>query len=317
MSYLDDMRNKLKQRAGGEGTARVTGTSERYFDPKEPERYSLRLNKIMAGEPGFSPIATPEDLWRLVSDGNFMCRLLNKCQTGAVPDAVLERKTKATASAFANSEAATHFIACCKGIGLETTGIGAGDFTRVKEQRTEHVIMGILWQMLRRQLANEIKLILKKQEEEAERRGKKLRNYSANMARVLKDPEAYLCEWVNETMAAKGVPLANGGKGASNMSELSLGGSDTLLRLMHALDPHASTVPTNTAGLDGPARAAAAMDWCVLCGGEKSFVRSPGWKGNARPFPFALRTSSVCFFTPPPHPPPPSHAGLRTTPLPR
>ena len=261
MAYLEAQRSKLKQRTT-EGTAVVKGSSERFYDPQEPERYALRINKVMADEPGFTPVTT-EGLWALVSDGAFMCRLLNKCQAGAVPEEVLARKTKATASAFANSEAATHFVACCKGIGLETTGIGAGDFTRVKELHTEHVIMGILWQMLRRQLANEIKLILKKQEEEAERRGKKLRNYSANMARVLKDPEAYLCEWVNETMAAKGVPLANGGKGAASMSELSLGSSDTLLRLMHALDPHAVTVPESTAKLDAPARAAAAMDWCV------------------------------------------------------
>ena len=163
--YLDEVRAKLK---GREGASRVTSSgSERFFDPKEPERYMSRINKVMMGEPGFAPIASQEELWRLVSDGNFMCRLLNKCQTGAVPEEVLARKTKATASAFANSEAATHFIACCKGIGLETTGIGAGDFTKVKGQGTEHVIMGVLWQMLRRQLANEIKLILKKQEEEA------------------------------------------------------------------------------------------------------------------------------------------------------
>jgi hypothetical protein len=253
----ESVRAKLKAR--GEGQVRATGTSERFLDPREPERYALRINKILSGEPGFSPLSA-DTIFDACSDGSFMIRLLNKCQEGSVPDSVLERirATKKSAGAFANSEAATHFIAACKAVGLETTGIGAGDFTRVKEQKTEHVIMGVVWQMLRRQLANEIKLILKRQEEEAERRGKKLRNYSANMARVLKDPEAYLCEWVNETMAEKGVPLANGGKGAASMSELSLSTSDTLVRLMHALDPLESTAQ---APADGPGRAAAALDW--------------------------------------------------------
>jgi hypothetical protein len=258
MSQYESARAKLKAR--GDGQVRASGQGERFLDPKEPERYAIRVNKIMQGEAGFSPLSA-DTSFEQCSDGSFMIRLLNKCQAGSVPDAVLERirATKKSAGAFANSEAATHFLAACKGIGLETTGIGAGDFTRVKEQKTEHVIMGIVWQMLRRQLANEIKLILKRQEEEAERRGRKMRNYSANIARVLKDPEAYLCEWVNEMMAQKGVPLANGGKGAGSMSELSLGTSDTLLRLMHALDPHEAT--TSPAGLDGPARAAAALDW--------------------------------------------------------
>jgi hypothetical protein len=256
MSQYESIRAKLK---GREGTVRALGTSERYLDPKEPERYTARINKVMQGEAGFAPL-TADTIFDACSDGTFMCRLLNKCQAGSVPDAILDRirATKKSAGAFANSEATTHFLAACKGIGLEITGIGAGDFTRVREQKTEHVIMGVIWQILRRQLANEIKMILKKQEEEAERRGRKLANYSANIAKVLKDPEAYLCEWVNETMATKGVPLANGGKGAASMSELSLSTSDTLVRLMHALDPHESTARV---AADGPGRAAAALDW--------------------------------------------------------
>jgi len=66
---------------------------------------------------------------------------------------------------------------------------------------------------------------------------------------------------VNEQMRAKGVPLANGGKGATAMSELSLSNSDTLLRLLHALDANAGTAPGAIEGYDAPRRAAAALDW--------------------------------------------------------
>jgi len=268
MSFLENARAKLQKRdLVNQGGANLQSTSLHTYDPREKERYAARINKIMANEPGYVPVnPAGDEVWARMADGEFMCRLLNKCEPNAVPESILKKTKPGATTSFHNSDTVTHFISAGRKIGLEMIGLGATDFTRAVEEHKEHLIMGAVWQMLRRQLANEIKEILKRQEEEAEKRGKKLANYSALMAKCLKDPESYLCDWVNETMKQKGVPLANNGKGATCMADLSLGSSDTLLRLMHALDPNSHTTPeaiatAGAADTTGAARAANALDW--------------------------------------------------------
>ena len=270
MSFLEDARKKLQKRElvnSGGASASANANSLHTYDPKEKERYAARINKIMSDDPSYVPVnPAGDDVWARMADGEFMCRLLNKCEPGAVPDGVVKKTKPGATTSFHNADTITHFIAAGRKIGLEMIGLGATDFTRALEEHKEHLIMGAVWQMLRRQLANEIKQILKRQEEEAEKRGKKLVNYSALMAKVLKDPEAYLCDWINETMKQKGVPLANNGKGVTSMGDLSLGQSDTLLRLMNALDPNPHTTPEAIAAAaaadsTGDARAVSALDW--------------------------------------------------------
>lgn len=67
------------------------------------------------------------------------------------------------------------------------------------------------------------------------------KHFSETMANVLKDPETFLAQWVNETMKQKGLALPNGGKGLAGLGDLSSSANDSLLRLLHALHPSAAT----------------------------------------------------------------------------
>ena len=268
-SVFEQARAKLVKRENlqshGGGGAGATN-SLHTFDPAQCAEFAARLNKVCAGEAWWTPLnPASQELFAKMADGEFLCRLLNKCEAGSVPDSVLAAKAKkqGATTAFHNADTVTHFIASARRVGLEMVGLGATDFTKCVEEHKEHLVMGALWQLLKRQLANEIKAILARQAAEAEARGRKLANYSALMAMVLKDPEAYLVQWVNDTLREKGKAAAGAdGKGAASMAELSLGTSDALLRLMHALDPSApSTQPAAFDGAPPQARAALALDW--------------------------------------------------------
>jgi hypothetical protein len=268
MAFLEAARAKLVKRENLQSQPSTASSSSIHtYDPAQAVEFTQRLNKVLQGEAWWTPLnPAGGELFAKMADGEFLCRLLNKCEAGAVPEAVLAAKAKkqGATTSFHNADTVTHFIQAAKRVGLEMVGLGATDFTKALEEHKEHLVMGALWQLLKRQLANEIKAILARQAAEAEKRGRKLANYSGLMAMVLKDPEAYLCQWVNETMKAKGVPLANEGKGATSMAELSLGTSDTLLRLMHALDP--ASPATQLAAVHAAApegRAAAALDWVL------------------------------------------------------
>lgn len=184
--------------------------------PPPQERYASRINKIMKGTAEFTPLEpNGSNLFAHLANGEAMLRMLLVCQPGSVPAAAIERaaraKSKSGMSAFANSEALNAFLAAAKGAGMEVTSLGATDFVRAEAEHKEHLILGLLWQMLRRQLANEIKAILEKQEADRALRGVKSADFDSLMARVLRDPEAYLLDWVNATLKSSGVRERGGG----------------------------------------------------------------------------------------------------------
>ena len=199
MAFLADARAKLVKRENLQTLPSASSSSLHTYDPAQAVEFAERLNKVCAGEAWWTPLnPAGGEVFTRMADGTFLCNLLNKCEAGSVPESVLAAKAKkqGATTSFHNADNVTHFISAARKAGLEMVGLGATDFTKCLEDHKEHLVMGALWQLLKRQLANEIKEILKRQQAEAERRGRKLANYSALMAMVLKDPEAYLVQWV-------------------------------------------------------------------------------------------------------------------------
>jgi len=229
----------------------------------------------MAGEPDFHPLSPHgNDLWKAVSDGKWLCRFLNKCQPQAIDEAVFNKKLSGPmakleqvngVNPWANTENLNAFLEAAKVVGLEFGAVGGTDFAKADETHKEHLVLGVLWQLLRRQLANEIKEILAKQQAEAE--AALLNGDSSSsavdaeatkeaMAKALKDPETFLCEWINGTLVELGVE----GVVANSISELSTSASDILVQLVHALD----ATETSAAGLgqeDPTERANTIIGW--------------------------------------------------------
>lgn len=145
---------------------------------------------------------------------------------------------------------------------MEVGNIGSGDFLKVAEENKEHLILGVIWQLLRRQLANEIKSILSKEvgnNGEFASPSDKL-SFNVNMAKVLKDPESYLCEWVNTMLKENNVKLPDNGRGARVITDLSTSNSDALPQLVHILHP--SETSAKGINLEDPvSRAVTVVDW--------------------------------------------------------
>jgi hypothetical protein len=245
--------------------------------PLPQERYTLRINKIMAGEPDFQPL-NPHggDLWKAVSDGKWLCRFLNKCQPAAVDEALFTRKLTGPMAKleaanginpWANTETLNSFLEAARVVGMEFGAVGATDFSKADADHKEHIVLGVLWQLLRRQLANEIKELLVRQQEEAEAAAAATGSATSAaeaaaakeaLSKVLKDPETFLCEWVNATLAEHGLPEVRAGA----ISELSTSSTNILVQLVHAMDASESS----TAGLeqeDPTERANALVGWAA------------------------------------------------------
>lgn len=168
MSFLAEARAKLSKRDLTQVSSHGgRADSVHSYDPREVERYVLRVNKIMASEPGFAPLE-PSSFFKRIADGSVMLTLLDKCETGCVSSDVRAKLTSVKSSglkqgmeSFKNAELLTAFIEGARAIGLETSNLGASDFVKAVDENKQHLILGLVWQLLRRQLANEIKTILK------------------------------------------------------------------------------------------------------------------------------------------------------------
>ena len=238
------------------------------FDPREMSRYVARINKVMAAASDYSPLTT-DDLMKKCGDGKFLCKFMNTVQPGTIDEAIinkslsqgllkLSQKENGT-NPWANTETINIFINAARGIGIELGSVGSSDFAKAEEEAKEHLMLGVIWQLLRRQLANEIKEILAQQAAAAIAPRKQMlseilaegddasvtaalqqeeANTAAAIARAVKDPETFLCEWISSALVAGGV---EGLKLGSVVSDMSTSNSNSLALLVHALDPTQSS----------------------------------------------------------------------------
>lgn len=238
------------------------------FDPREMSRYVARINKVMAGTADYSPM-TSDDLMKKCGDGKWLCKFMNTVQPGTIDESVINKSLSQGlaklsqkdngVNPWANTETINIFINAARGIGVDLGSVGSSDFAKAEEEAKEHLMLGVIWQLLRRQLANEIKEILvqqaaaalppKKQKlseilaegEDAsasEALAQEEANTAAAIARAVKDPETFLCEWISSALVSGGV---EGLKLGSVVSDMSTTNSNSLAALVHALDPTQSS----------------------------------------------------------------------------
>jgi hypothetical protein len=226
MEDLAGARSKLVRRA----TVQVKGShadSVHSYDPRETDRYTTRINKIMRGDPSHAPLGT-DSLFSACGDGKWLCNFLNRCEPGSIDTSAIARVSgggggkklaaglQVGAQKFANDELMGLFLEGCKKAGLQFGNVGSADFTRSTHK--EHLVLGVIWQLLKRQLGNEIKDMLRADAEAkvaaalaaAEAAGRAIDEEAARkqaaaaaaaQAKAAKDPEVFLVDWVNTTLS--------------------------------------------------------------------------------------------------------------------
>jgi hypothetical protein len=146
MSVFENARAKLVKRDNLQSVNE--GSSLHTYDPAQKEQFAARINKVLAGEAWYTPLnPSGNDLWKVMGDGEFLCKLLNKCEAGAVTDAVLAAKAKkpGATTSFHNADTITHFIAAAKKAGLEFIGLGATDFSACRRAAAAFFLSALFW----------------------------------------------------------------------------------------------------------------------------------------------------------------------------
>ena len=152
---------------GGGGGGRITvsgatGGTQHTINEDERTAFTSHINAVLAGDPDIGHLLPfPLDTFEMFDsckDGLVLAKLINDSVPDTIDERVLNRAGKKikTLNAFHMTENNNIVIESSKGIGCSVVNIGSGD---IMEGR-EHLILGLIWQIIRRGLLGKIDIKL-------------------------------------------------------------------------------------------------------------------------------------------------------------
>jgi plastin-1 len=150
---------------GAGGRIQVQGSSANVthtINEDERTEFTRHINAVLAGDPDVgSLLPFPTDTFEMFDrckDGLVLAKLINDSVTDTIDERVLNRPGKKIKSlnAFHMTENNNVVINSAKGIGCSVVNIGSGDIMEVRE----HLILGLIWQIIRRGLLGKIDIKL-------------------------------------------------------------------------------------------------------------------------------------------------------------
>jgi plastin-1 len=139
-------------------SANVTHT----INEDERTEFTRHINAVLAGDVDIgSKLPFPTDTFEMFDackDGLVLAKLINDSVPDTIDERVLNKlgKKNKTLNAFQMSENNNVVIESAKGIGCSVVNIGAKDIMEVRE----HLILGLIWQVIRRGLLGKIDIKL-------------------------------------------------------------------------------------------------------------------------------------------------------------
>ncbi|KXJ90869.1 calponin homology domain-containing protein [Microdochium bolleyi] len=150
---------------GSVGKIQVQGSNANIthtINEDERTEFTRHINAVLAGDPDIgSRLPFPTDTFEMFDDckdGLVLAKLINDSVPDTIDERVLNvagRKIK-TLNAFHMTENNNIVIESAKGIGCSVVNIGSGDIIEVRE----HLILGLIWQIIRRGLLGKIDIKL-------------------------------------------------------------------------------------------------------------------------------------------------------------
>lgn len=137
--------------------ANVTHT----INEDERTEFTRHINAVLAGDPDIgNRLPFPTDTFEMFDeckDGLVLAKLINDSVPDTIDERVLNRPKKGKSlNAFQMTENNNIVIESSKGIGLSVVNIGSGDIIEGRE----HLILGLIWQIIRRGLLSKIDIKL-------------------------------------------------------------------------------------------------------------------------------------------------------------
>ncbi|KAF8601521.1 fimbrin [Ceratobasidium sp. AG-I] len=125
----------------------------------ERSEFTIHINGVLAGDPDVGArLPIPTDSMQLFDecrDGLILCKLINDSVPDTIDTRVLNTpKTKKGLNAFQITENNNIVITSAKAIGCSVVNIGSSDIAEGRE----HLILGLIWQIIRRGLLSKIDL---------------------------------------------------------------------------------------------------------------------------------------------------------------
>jgi plastin-1 len=159
-------RHASKPSLGGTGgRIQVQGSSANVthtINEDERTAFTTHINAVLAGDPDIGHLLPfPTDTFEMFDqckDGLVLAKLINDSVPDTIDERVLNRPGKKikTLNAFHMTENNNIVINSAKGIGCSVVNIGSGDIIEVRE----HLILGLIWQVIRRGLLGKIDIKL-------------------------------------------------------------------------------------------------------------------------------------------------------------
>jgi len=127
------------------------------FSDEEKASFVDYMNDTLKNDPDLKHLGfplNPEDmsLFKAVSDGILLCKLINSCVKGTIDERAINKANKI--NAFRVTENQNLVINSAKAIGCNVVNIGASDLTVGKV----HLVLGLIWQIIRIGLMSAINL---------------------------------------------------------------------------------------------------------------------------------------------------------------
>ena len=150
---------------GAGGRIMVQGSSANVthtINEDERTAFTTHINAVLAGDPDVGHLLPfPTDTFEMFDqcrDGLVLSKLINDSVPDTIDERVLNRPGKKikTLNAFHMTENNNIVINSAKGIGCSVVNIGSGDIIEVRE----HLILGLIWQVIRRGLLGKIDIKL-------------------------------------------------------------------------------------------------------------------------------------------------------------
>lgn len=139
-----------------------TGASTHTINEDERTEFTRHINAVLAGDPDIGDrLPFPTDTFEMFDqckDGLVLAKLINDSVPDTIDERVLNRAGKKIKqlNAFHMTENNNIVIESAKGIGCSVVNIGSGDIIEVRE----HLILGLIWQIIRRGLLGKIDIKL-------------------------------------------------------------------------------------------------------------------------------------------------------------
>ncbi|CEJ60829.1 Putative Fimbrin [Penicillium brasilianum] len=157
-------RHVSKGSVGG-GRIHVQGSSANVthtINEDERTEFTRHINAVLAGDPDIGDMLPfPTDTFEMFDkckDGLVLAKLINDSVPDTIDERVLNKAGKKIKqlNAFHMTENNNIVINSAKGIGCSVVNIGSGDIIEVRE----HLILGLIWQVIRRGLLGKIDIKL-------------------------------------------------------------------------------------------------------------------------------------------------------------